>query len=202
MKRIIEKTVIYHDVEKINPVYDGGDTYKKSKWDSFYDWTNSIIAAVIVIFLLFTFLFRPVSVSGRSMLPTLKNGDWLIVNHINYEPEYGDIVVVTKAREYDEPIIKRVIGLPGDIIDIDFTSGIVYRNGEKLEENYLNTPTNLSYDMKFPLTVPEKKVFVMGDNRNDSLDSRSSTIGFVDKRYILGKATARVFPITKFKIFN
>ena len=99
------------------------------------------------------------------------------------------------------PIIKRVIATEGQTVDIDFENGVVFVDGKRLIEPYTRTPTNLSYDVKFPITVKKNCVFVMGDNRNDSLDSRSSSIGdggMLDKRYILGKALIRIFPFDKF----
>lgn len=201
MKRKIEKTVIYYDEkENIISIYDCENIYKKSGLSVLYDIIGSITSAVIAIFLVFAFLFRAVAVSGSSMVPTLHDKDWLIVSNTGYTAENGDVVVVSKAEDYDEPIIKRVIGVAGDTIDIDFENGIVYRNGEMLRENYVNTPTNRSYDVDFPLTVPEGYVFVMGDNRNNSLDSRSSKIGLIDCRNILGRAVVRVFPFGDFKI--
>ena len=152
------------------------------------------MGAIIIIFLVFAFLFRAVSVSGKSMVPTLNDRDWLIVSNALYTPGHGDVVVVAPTKGFDEPIIKRVIGVAGDTIDIDFENGIVYRNSQALKEDYTNTPTNLSYDVEFPVTVPEGYIFVMGDNRNNSLDSRSSKIGFVDCRNVLGRVVTRVYP--------
>lgn len=200
MNRRIEKTVIYYKNEKITSVFDSEDIYKKNKTAPLYDVLGSITAAIIAIFLVFTFLFRPVSVSGKSMVPTLHDKDWLLVSNTDYSPQRGDIIVVVKANKYDEPIIKRIIGVAGDTIDIDFENGVVYRNSIALEEKYTNTPTNLSYDIKFPVTVPDGCVFVMGDNRNNSLDSRSSAIGFVDRRNILGRVLVRLFPIGEYKV--
>lgn len=200
MKRRIEQTVIYYKDEKIISVYDCERIYKKSKWSMFYDVIGSVMSAIVAIFLVFAFLFRAVSVSGRSMVPTLNDRDWLIISRTGYTASDGDIVVVSPTQDFDEPIIKRVIGVAGDTIDIDFEKGVVYRNGEQLSEEYTNTPTNRSYDIKFPLTVPEGCVFVMGDNRNNSLDSRSSKIGLVDCRNILGRVIVRILPFGDFKV--
>lgn len=201
MKRRIEKSVVLYDKHgKISAIYDQLEDTSGSKWSNVFDWLSSIVAAFIVIFIVFTFAFRAVAVSGRSMNPTLNDKDWLAVTNFNYKPNHGDIVIVTQPNDLNESIIKRVIGLPGDTIDIDFEKGVVYRNGVQLEENYTNTPTNLSYDISFPIVVPEGKVFVMGDNRNDSLDSRSSRIGFIDERYLLGKVVFRFIPFGQFKI--
>ena len=200
MKRRTEETCIYYENDEIKSIYEKDDILKKSKWAVVYDWISSIIIAVLSIFVIFTFLFRVVSVSGESMVPTLNDKDWLTVSNLNYTPQHGDIVVVAKSEKYKDPIIKRVIGLSGDILDIDFSKGVVYRNGVMLQEDYVNTPTNIQYDIEFPVTVPEGCIFVMGDNRNDSLDSRSSVIGMIDNRNILGKVVIRLFPFGEFKV--
>lgn len=201
MKRRIEQTVIYYKPSnKIEAVYNELPDTSDSRWNGAMDWINSIIVSFVILFLLFTFVFRAVGVSGRSMEPTLHNKDWLVITDFKYTAQFGDVVVVVQPNDLNEPIIKRVIGVAGDTIDIDFTSGKVYRNGQMLSEKYVKGPTNLSYDVKFPVTVPEGCVFVLGDNRNNSLDSRSSRIGFVDERYILGKASLRLFPFGDFRI--
>ncbi len=164
-------------------------------WGFLYEWLDSLVYAFLTILLVFTFAFRVVGVSGESMVPTLQNGDWLAVRAVNMTVERGDIVVITQPNELHEPIIKRVIALGGDTVDIDFTSGTVAVNGETLSEPYIAEPTHRQFDLTFPLTVPQGFVFAMGDNRNNSLDSRSSTIGFVDERYILGVAEFRLFPV-------
>lgn len=163
-------------------------------WKFIYDWLDSLIFAFITILIVFTFFFRVVGVSGESMLPTLENGDWLAVRSINTSVDAGDIVVVTQPNSLHEPLIKRVIAVGGDEVNINFVDGTVQINGEILNEPYIAEPTSRMYDVAFPLTVPEGFVFVMGDNRNNSLDSRSSTVGFVDVRYILGVADFRFYP--------
>ncbi|MFV0497756.1 MAG: signal peptidase I [Candidatus Fimivivens sp.] len=160
-----------------------------------YEWVESAVFAVVCVVLLFTFIARTSVVSGESMIETLHDGDMLIISRLGLSAEPGDIVVATKPYYANEPIVKRVIATGGQRVDIDFTEGIVYVNGEALDERYTNTPTNRQYDMDFPLTVPEGYLFLMGDNRNGSLDSRSTDIGLVDERYVLGKAYFRVFPL-------
>ena len=173
---------------------------KPGAWAFFYDWLDSVLGAVIIIFILFTFVFRPVWVEVESMLDTLKDGDWVAVSGITLQVKRGDIVVITQPNRMHEPLIKRVIALGGDRLDIDFVNHEVSVNGEILDEKYIRQPTSRSFDVKFPLTVPEGFVFVMGDNRNNSLDSRSSEIGFIDERYILGVAKVRLFPFDDFAL--
>lgn len=165
-----------------------------------FDWLDSIIYALLAIFILFTFLFRLVGVSGQSMEPTLHNGDWLAVRAVNTKINRGDIVVVTQPNRLNEPIIKRVIAVAGDTVDINFFTGEVTVNGVVTDEPYIAEKTVRSFDTSFPLTVPQNCVFVMGDNRNHSLDSRSSVIGFIDTRYILGVAEFRLIPVGDWKI--
>ncbi len=162
------------------------------------DWAEAIVFSLVVVVLLFTFVFRIITVDGESMLQTLQDQDRLIVSHLFYQPQRGDIVVVNKPDGLGKPIIKRIIALEGDEVDIDFVNGYVSVNGERLDEPYVNTPTTTSYDVRFPVTVPEDCVFVMGDNRNDSTDSRDSRVGFVNEGYILGKAVFRLFPFKTF----
>lgn len=155
-----------------------------------------MLAVVMILFLIF---FRIIVVSGPSMKMTLLDGDYLLlISNLFYrEPEKGDVVVVSK-QDYDngKPIVKRVIATEGQIVDMDFANGIVYVDGLPLEENYINTPTNLDEGSVFPQIVEEDHVFVMGDNRNNSKDSRSLEIGQVDKREVLGKVALLMVPGT------
>ncbi len=153
-----------------------------------------LLAAIMLVFML---LFRMVIVSGSSMYDTLWDGDWLLLlsSTLYDDPEYGDIIVASKESfRGGEAIIKRVIATEGQTVDIDFSEGIVYVDGNALEEDYIYSPTTMPEGMKFPLTVDEGCVFVMGDNRMDSKDSRSPDIGLVDEREILGKALLLIFP--------
>lgn len=159
-----------------------------------YDAIESVKGAVIVVFLIFAFVFRAVGVDGDSMYPTLKDGDWVAVSGVTANIESGDIIVSTQPWERNVPIVKRVIAVGGDTVYIDFDDNAVYVNGEKLYEPYIAELTRVRYDIDFPITVDEGKLFVMGDNRNVSLDSRSSKIGMIDERYVLGKVIFRFYP--------
>lgn len=128
------------------------------------------------------------------MVPTLDNNDWLIVSAINHDIEQGDIVISTQPNAFDEPIVKRVIAKGGQTVDIDFTAGKVYVDGVELDEPYIAAPTHAMEGNTFPMVVPEGKLFLMGDNRNDSTDSRSPMVGCVDERYILGVVKCRLMP--------
>lgn len=153
-----------------------------------------ILAAFLVVFLL---LFRVVIVSGPSMLDTLHDGDFLfLVGNLLYrEPKQGDVVVASKdSFEDGKPIIKRVIATEGQTVDIDFEKGVVYVDGTALPEPYTRTATTLWEGTEFPLTVEEGMIFVLGDNRNVSKDSRDPEIGLIDRREVLGKAVFCFFP--------
>lgn len=155
-----------------------------------------LLAAMMVVLLLF---FRVVIVSGTSMNMTLLDGDYLLLlsNTFYKEPKQGDIIVVSKdSFDHGAPIVKRVIATEGQTVNIDFEAGIVYVDGVALEEAYVNTPTNVSGGMLFPLVVEDGCVFAMGDNRNISRDSRYPEIGFIDTREILGKAILLMIPGT------
>jgi signal peptidase I len=159
-----------------------------------YDWIQSIVSALLICVLIFVFFARIISVEGPSMNPTLYDGDKLLVSDLFYTPKQGDIVILRKESFKDEPIVKRVIAVAGQTIDIDFEKGIVYVDGQALEEDYTAEPTWRSLDFVGPVTVPDGCIFVMGDNRNNSTDSRSDRIGFVDVRYVLGKAYLLLLP--------
>ena len=161
-----------------------------------YEWTQALVCSVLAVVLLFTFVVRLIGVDGHSMVPTLQDGDRLLVLNSLWDSdyEYGDIVVLRKESFLEEPIVKRVIATEGQTVDIDFASGSVYVDGELLEEDYINEPTYVDEGTQFPLTVPEGSIFVMGDNRNHSSDSRSSDLGTVDTRYVIGKAVFLLFP--------
>lgn len=163
-------------------------------------YLRDLVFGLTFVLLAFMLVFRVVVVSGPSMMETLQDGDSLILlSNVFYKnPKYGDIIVASKDSFKDgEPIIKRVIATEGQTVDIDFQAGIVYVDGVALDEPYTRTPTNYQEGMQFPLTVSEGCVFVMGDNRNDSLDSRSTQIGLIDRREILGRVLFLALPGTE-----
>lgn len=187
----------------------GGELKENSLFSFVLEGLDVVISAMIAVIILFVFIFKIPTIEGSSMNDTLFDGERIVISNVAYEPKYGDIVVVSRnytnnsanTEHAASPIIKRVIATEGQTVDIDFQNGTVWVDGVRLNEDYTKTPTNLSYDVKFPLTVKKNCVFVMGDNRNDSLDSRSSSIGdggMIDKRYILGRALFRIFPFNKF----
>jgi signal peptidase I len=197
----------YHQTESDTiKYYPGGITKKQAeakrkKWFQLFDVTSSFFMAIVIILLCFTFIFRIANVDGRSMMPTLYDGDWLVVSG-QQSYERGDIIIITQPNDMHEPLVKRVIALGGEKININFATGEVFINDELISEPYIKEATNRSFDVAFPYVVPEGCVFAMGDNRNDSLDSRSSRVGCIDERYILGKAVFRILPITDFKHFT
>ncbi len=186
-------------VFKSNQKKNTPDTVNRTPANIFLDYLHDVVYILAVVLLIFTFFVRVVVVSGSSMFDTLADGDYLLlVNHpLCGELHQGDIVVASMERfEEGEPIVKRVIATEGQTVDIDFAKGIVYVDGVALDEPYTYTPTNLEQGTAFPLTVDRGCVFLMGDNRNGSRDSRYPSIGQVDEREILGKAVLLMLPGT------
>ncbi len=176
---------------------------KNSFYLSVYDMVSVVMSAFIIIAVVFTFAFRLVRVDGLSMTNTLQHNDWLLtVNKSEYVQ--GDIVVVTQDTYFHEPLIKRVIAKGGQTIDIDYATATVYVDGKALKEPYVreNYMTEKLDYRDFPYTVPEGHLFCMGDNRNGSTDSRSSLVGPIDEREILGKAVVRIMPFGDFNIYD
>ena len=160
-------------------------------------YLHDLIHLLAVIMILFLLVFRVIVVSGSSMYDTLLNGDYLLLlsNVFYQEPEHGDIVVISKESfDNGKPIVKRVIATEGQTVDIDFEAGIVYVDGVALDEDYIYTLTTVDEGTQFPLTVDEGCIFVLGDNRGVSLDSRNPSIGQVDTREVLGRALFLMYP--------
>ena len=160
-------------------------------------YLHDLIHLLAVVLIIFVLLFRIVIVDGSSMYSTLRDGDWLLVaGRVFYsEPKAGDIIVASKnSFNFGEPIIKRVIATQGQTVDIDFEEGIVYVDGVALDEPYTYTATNIEEGIIFPIEIAEGCIFAMGDNRNNSRDSRDPSIGMIDKREVLGKAILLIFP--------
>lgn len=173
-------------------------TDPKGEYSEVYEWMQSLVAALLVCVLVFAFLFRIIGIIGPSMQNTFHDGDSIVISKLFYEPKQGDVVVLRKLSFQEEPIIKRVIAVAGQTVDIDFEKGIVYVDDQPLSEPYTAELTLTPLDFDGKITVPENCVFVMGDNRNNSTDSRSSLIGCVDTRYIMGRVLLRILPIDQF----
>ena len=172
-----------------------------------FSWAQTFVGVLLVLTMLFAFVVRVSAVSGESMEDTLHGGDYLLVSDVLYTPKQGDIVVITKLglEEYfglkgADTIVKRIIATQGQEVYVDYETGKVYVDGECIDEPYIKTPTTRRGDMAFPVTVPQGHVFVMGDNRNGSTDSRTTAIGMIDERRIVGKVLFRLYPLNQIGI--
>ena len=160
-----------------------------------FEWCESIVFALLVTITVLVFGVNFSRVSGHSMDSTLADGDHVLVQTLFYKPKRGDVITTDAWISYAKPLAKRVIATEGDTVLIDSITGTVSINGQVLQEPYLDAGTvTLPGDVAYPLTVPQGKLFVMGDNRSGSLDSRASEVGFIDKRDILGKVLLRIAP--------
>lgn len=166
--------------------------------EDIFGWIESLVLAVVILVVVNSFLLRTTGVKGQSMEDTLHDRDYLVVSKLFYkQPKQGDVVIFYSPQYWDEVLVKRVIGTPGDVVDIDYTTGTVSVNGTALDEPYIKETIRMQDDVPMPYTVPEDSVFVMGDNRNHSTDSRSTTVGPVHYDSIIGKVLLRIFPFNK-----
>ena len=186
------------DEENSESLTEDAKENKNSKMEDIYGWVETFVIVPVIVIFLFAFIARTSVVSGSSMFDTLVEGDMMVISPLFHEPQYGDIVVLTQPKFGSDPLVKRVIATEGQTVDIDFEKGIVYVNNVPLDEPYTHTPTNLQYDVTFPQTIKEGHIFVLGDNRNGSYDSRGERVGQVDKRMVAGKAYFRILPFTGF----
>lgn len=163
-----------------------------------YGWLQALTFALLILIVVFTFFGRIIGVDGSSMVPTLENGDMLLLQCVGYEPEQGDVVVLHKDfANITGPIVKRVIATGGQTVEIDYNTSTVYVDGAPMDEPYLGEPMEtpaMANEQGTYWVVPEGSIFVMGDNRNASSDSRNAELGTVDTRYVLGKALFILLP--------
>ena len=186
------------DNENANNIEENSnEKKKKDKKDekmTLYDWVQCVIGALVIGILMFMFVGRVIGVKGDSMNHTLVDTDKIVISNIMYEPKYGDVIVFQTDTFGPDPLVKRVIATEGQTVDIDFDAGIVYIDGQALDEPYTAEPTYSRESFQGAVTVPEGCIFVMGDNRNHSTDSRSNMVGMVDKRCVLGKVYMVAIP--------
>lgn len=172
----------------------------KNMLQEVFEWVQAIVVAIVIAMFLRTFVFTLVNVSGNSMVPTLHNSDKLIVWRLGYEPKTGDIITFRPRGHEDTPYIKRVIATAGQSVDLKYNAETdscdVYVDGKKLDEDYIEAKIDKLHmgNMDFPATVPENCVFAMGDNRNNSKDSRFMEVGMVTTDSIIGHAVFRLLP--------
>lgn len=197
-----EETIL--PTESQEPEKNSGAEKGSFKLDLYY-WTQALVFVLVGLILICTLVGRVIGVVGSSMVPTLHDGDLLLLQSLGYSPKQGDVVVLRKpgfpAPPHETaPIVKRVIAVGGQHVRVDYDAGAVYVDGVPLNEPYIAeamTPT--SGDMSvLDVMVPEGSIYVLGDNRNNSSDSRHVALSTVDTRYVLGRALWVVFPLSSF----
>lgn len=184
-----------------NPLEPPAEETKLSDSDALkvdlYFWLQALVMALVGLILVFTFVGRIIGVDGQSMMPTLHDHDMLLLQSIGYRPRHGDVVVLSKKTfQNGQPIVKRVIAVGGQTVDIDYATSTVYVDGAALDEPYILDPLMRDLGSRYAthIEVPEGSIFVMGDNRNNSTDGRSPEIGVVDERCVLGHALFVLLP--------
>lgn len=176
---------------------------KSSMKKELLDWIISIVVALAVALFIRQFIFTLVRVDGPSMLPTLHHNDTLYVNRFMYTPEVGDIIIFRPPNSPDTPYVKRVIATEGQEVIVDAREHKVYVDGVELVEDYISEDLVSAGTMKYPYVVPEDHVFVLGDNRNNSRDSRDASVGAVPRDNIIGKVVFRLLPVSDFgSVYN
>lgn len=183
------------DIEKVsNPA---------SKFSAFcFDWSETIVQSFIIVVIIMTFIFRLFTVDGQSMMNTLYDRDKVAVARWKYVPKNGDVVVIKHGEEFDKPLIKRIIATEGQTFKINFSNGSVVVDGVTIDEPYIKEPMWLRGDAEIPSVIPQGYCFVMGDNRNNSSDSRSKVIGLIPNENIIGKAKFVFYPFNRIKIIE
>lgn len=195
-----------------------GQTQPKEDWrQSLFEWLQLLVMVLVIIVGVFTFLGSVIGVDGSSMYPTLHNGDLMLVRRIAYTPTQGDVVVLRKDGTFDnEALVKRIIATGGQTVYIDYDANTITVDGQVLDESYLNYEYDSAYgsdcmaDLTYldpqyvnrEFTVPDGCIFVCGDNRNHSSDSRSAELGMVDARYVIGEVLLVFLPFSHFGLIK
>lgn len=179
----------------------------KRPYEECFYWLQTLVTALVCIVLIFTFFGRVTRVVGHSMDPTLCEGQLMFIWSLGYQPQQGDIVVANDTTEdsvallHGDAIVKRVIAVGGQTVDIDYDNDLVYVDGQPLDEDYTLEDMRQPWDDAMSQThfeIPEGCVFLLGDNRNNSTDSRHVSLGPVDTHYLLGKVVFSFFPLSRF----
>ena len=169
---------------------NSGDEMKENKKNNaatVYDWIDSFVFALVVVMILFSFVVKSYIVDGSSMYPTLLDGSRIFAYSFLYKPKSGDIVIIDENNGYGAPLVKRVVATGGQTIELNYDTFEYTIDGKPFLSPVENSEQNLCGETSFPLSVPEGYIFVMGDNRDESFDSRYKQIGFIDERSVLGK---------------
>ncbi len=190
------------DDQQLEPMYQP-ENAAQTVSSYLYTWLQPVLFALAVLILASTFLGRPIRVDGSSMVPTFHDGDMLILQSAFYTPKAGDVVVLTQRSYSSTPIVKRIIATGGQTVDIDYDTSTVYVDGVAIDEPYLGEPMRTpTWTANDHIEVPEGSLCVLGDNRNNSTDSRSPLIGTVDQRCVLGRAVWVLLPFQDFGRVN
>lgn len=189
---------IYYDYNKKSEK----EIISATAWRSVFRWLYVIVGMLFVFFSASMICFHVISVDGESMRPTLNDKDKIFVYTLNYEPQVGDIVVMGDGSD-ESVVIKRVIALENQIVNVDYATGTITVDGKPIDEKY-NFPMTQRVDneVAYPYLVEKGSIFVLGDNRDDSRDSRYRSIGSIDKNLIVGKAVFRLYPFSQFDIYG
>lgn len=167
-----------------------------------FDCLESIFYCIVPVVVLMVCVFTHMTVVGNSMMDTLQNDDMIIIRKINYTPKSGDVIAISKGKNFSKHLIKRIIATEGQTLKIDYSNGTVTVDGKILDEPYIKEPMRSRGNAEIPNVVPEGYCFVMGDNRNNSTDSRSEEVGLIKYNDIIGKAFFVYYPLNRFGFIN